>query len=50
MEGERGHGGHHREQPHAGVQHCQSRCIEFGPVAELAEKMDEKQQTLFVVD
>lgn len=31
------------------VQHCQSRCIEFGPVAELSERMDEKQKTLFVV-
>ncbi len=31
------------------VQHCQSKCIEFGKVDELAAGMDEKQQTLFVV-
>lgn len=31
------------------VQHCQSKCLEFGRTDELAARMDEKQQTLFVV-
>lgn len=32
------------------VQHCQSKCLEFGPVSELAERMDEKQKTMFVLN
>ena len=31
------------------VQHCQSKCLEFGTVEELSARMDEKQKTLFVV-
>ena len=31
------------------VQHCQSMCLEFGALDELAGKLDEKQKTLFVV-
>lgn len=31
------------------VQHCQSKCLEFGLLEELATRMDEKQKTLFVV-
>ncbi len=31
------------------VQHCQSKCLEFGTVEELSAKMDEKQKTLFVI-
>ena len=31
------------------VQHCQSQCLEFGPIDELSQRMDEKQKTLFVV-
>ncbi|MDO5801730.1 MAG: oxidoreductase [Coriobacteriia bacterium] len=31
------------------VQHCQSKCLEFGTIEELSARMDEKQKTLFVV-
>ena len=31
------------------VQHCQSQCLEFGPIDELSQRMDVKQKTLFVV-
>lgn len=31
------------------VQHCQSQCLEFGPLDELSQRMDVKQKTLFVV-
>lgn len=31
------------------VAHCQSKCITFGKLSDLAATMDEKQRTLFVV-
>lgn len=30
------------------VKHCQTACIAYGPVGELAKRMDSKEMTLFV--